>query len=322
MIQKNDIPAFIQAAQQYEGIKELAVTGSKVLTSIKTSYNKQLDQAKKLTNERKYEQAIELYTKLGAYQNTDKLIEDVELKWITNDPQRLLQKAFSEATYTSVIHGKNQLGASNYAAGITEGKLVLVRMNTDKSFDTKVIPLDQGVEVKSIQISDYKSADALPILIVEAASKQRKGKYIAYELKSDAFVKWFDIEADSYQIEPTGIMIVENAVGEGAGRQAYYQLKNGEYAFVGLKPEYIDISAADLSKYKNVQVRFLCSIVEVVNDHTAIAMVRDEYIVLSGTLPFRKGNATVIGTWVGNEDIKLGTQTVPAYTVKVTETVQ
>jgi hypothetical protein len=318
-VQKNDLKSFIEYAKEYEATKELAVSGSKVLAFIQSTVNGQLAGAKQLVNERKYDKAIELYTQLGGYRNTAKQIQEVELAWSTSDPLHILQKAIPDQAFTSVINGKDQFGAMIYAAGITSGNLVLVSMQSDMSVDKKEAFIDKNL--KSAVIKVTKTPQGVPLLVVEAASTSRKSRFIAFEVQPSGLKRWFDLEADGYEWEGSGVMIVDNAAGEGAGQKSFYERRNGEYTFAGIKPDYIDISLADLHKYKNVKVRFNCTVLAAEGGN-AVVMYNGTYILLSGGPTLHPGDALVTGTWVSNEEVKKGTQSFSAYKINVASATQ
>jgi hypothetical protein len=315
-MEKNDIASFVQDAKKYEETKELAVSGSKVLAYIQSTFNKQIELANQLANDQKYKQAIEAFASLASYQDTGKQIQDIELKWAANEPNHILEKVYPDQAFSNVINGKDQLGALIYAVGISEGKLVLARMFSDMSMDKKDAAIDKNFKAKGIRVAENISVQGAPVLVLEGSSTARKSRYVAFEVQASGLRKVFDLEADGYQIDRPGTMVVDNAIGEGAGQKAFYEFRNGAYNFVRIKPDYVDISLADLHNYKNIKVRFTCSVLAA-DDNTAVVMYNGEYILLTGSSKLHAGNATVIGTWVSNDEIKKGNQSISAYKINV-----
>jgi hypothetical protein len=316
LVDKKDTEFFSKDAKMFERVPELATNDSKVLAYITTAYTKQLEQAEQLGKQNKYAQAIEAYKTLGGYRDTSKRIQNIELQWASEEPAHILQKVLPDKKFSSVINGKDQMGAIVFAIGITDGKLVLARMLPDMSMDKKEANLDKTLKTKNIRIVGGASMSGNPTLVVEAGSSARKSRYVGFDVQASGLKKIFDIEADGYEMEKTGLMVVDNPLGNGAGQNAFYSYQNGEYSYSGIKPDYVEISLKDLRKYKNAKVKFNCTILAA-DGNTAVVLYNDEYILLHGKSKLQPGATTVIGTWVSNDVVKKGSQNINAYNVNV-----
>lgn len=316
-----DWAAFFQTAKQFEAAKDWAVSSSKALKLIQDSYKGQLAAADQLVAAGKFADAMALYEKLGAYRDTSAKVKDAELAWAMADPKHLLQKAMPDAAFSNVVTGQSQFGALVYAAGITaDNKLVLARMKGDKTLDTLEASLDKNAKVKELRAAESPAQQGTQALLLQVASAERASRYIAYDYASSGLRKLFDFEADGYKAERPGVLIVDNDTGKGAGRLSLYEYRSGQFAFSQIKPDYTEINLAELSSYKNVKVRFRCTISSVDNDK-AFVVQGGQTIVLTG-MKLKPGQATITGIWTGSEDIKRGEQTVSAMIVAVSEAQQ
>ncbi|QTH43569.1 hypothetical protein J4772_03765 [Cohnella sp. LGH] len=313
-IDNNQIDTFLRDAIQYEKKSVLAYKGSKVTNFISKQHKDLLRQAERLVQNKKYADAIALYKQLGIYRNTDKQLRNVEYKQASGDPGYLLSKVAPDRKFANITNGKDLMGASLYAIGTSNGKLLLARMMTDMSTNKKEVALDKDLNIKSIKVTN--SLTSKPTILIEAGSSARKSRYIVYDTQSSELKKILDIEADGFNVEKAGKIIVKNGIGEGAGQESFYTLRNGTYKYDGIKPDYVEIALASLNKYKNVKVKFTCTILAA-DGTTAVVANGDQYILLYGVANMHEGQATVTGTWVGNEQIKKGEQSITAYKVKV-----
>ncbi|MEF3310121.1 hypothetical protein PV433_14590 [Paenibacillus sp. GYB004] len=316
-----DWATFFQTAKQFEAAKDWAVSGSKSLKLIQDSYKSQLAAADQLVSAGKFAGAVALYETLGTYRDTSAKLKDAELAWATADPKHLLQKAMPDAAFSSVVTGQSQFGALVYAAGITaDNKLVLVQMKGDKTVDTLEASLDKNAKIKELRAAESPAQQGAQALLLQAASADRASRYIAYDYTSSGLRKLFDFEADGYREERPGVLAVDNDTGKGAGRISLYEYRSGQFAFSRVKPDFTDINLAELSSYKNVKVRFRCTISTVDNDK-AFVVQGGQTIVLTG-MKLKPGQATITGIWTGSEDIKRGEWTVSAMIVAVSEAQQ
>jgi len=313
-VKNNRMDVFSKDAVRFEKTPGLAVKGSETLAYISKTINERMQQAANLGKSKKYAEAIDLYEQIDAYRSTDKKIRDIELQWAVDEPGHILLKVAPGQEFSNIINGKDAMGALLYAAGTSNGKLVLARMMKDMSMNKKEASIDGNLAIQSIGVANNLSSN--PVILIEGKSSARKTRYVAYEVRSSSLNKILDVEADGFSMEKPGTMVVDNPVGTGAGEEAYYAFSNGAYHFKEIKPDYVEISLANLSKYKDVKVRFSCTILAS-DGATAVVMYNDQYVLLYDAANMREGKATVTGTWVGNEEIKKGDQSISAFKVKV-----
>lgn len=94
-------------------------------------------------------------------------------------------------------------------------------------------------------------------MLIEAASKTRKVRYLAYEVNTPELFKVLDVEADKIDYDPTGAIIMDNPTGDGAGQKAVYEYRNGRYAFVKTMADTklggapLDIPLTEMISHKN-----------------------------------------------------------------------
>ncbi|OXM83750.1 hypothetical protein [Paenibacillus rigui] len=330
-LKKNDLAAFIANAQLYLGNKELADAKSKASGYIQATMRSQFARAEQLAAARKFDEAVELYTALGAYKNTDKEIQALQQRRLESDPVQLLRKAAGDgnAKFTNVISAKSASGAAAYsAAGISDNQtIVWAQLGANQSISKTDIPVDRKVTVKSLQFSDSLSQRKLPVLLVETASASRKARYIAYEADGADLRKLLDVEADGFTQEKPGVLLIDNPLeerGAAAGQKATYEYQNGQYVFTKVKAELADILLTDLPKQKlGAAVRFQCSITAV-EGATATVLLNGDVVLLTGSMKLKPGPAVITGTYTDKSRVMLGTppQSATAYQVQVTAAAQ
>ncbi|MFD0679171.1 MULTISPECIES: hypothetical protein [unclassified Paenibacillus] len=325
LLTKNDLPGFISKARAYQAYKELGGSSSKVTAYVQTNIRKQFDRAEQLMASRKFTDAIALYNVLDKYQDTQKEVSNAEQLWLESDPLQLLRKtAGNEAKFTNVVSAKAAGGAKLLAAGILDNKaIVMARFLTDQKIETAQAELDKGLTIKSVQWSEQlgDGKPDTPSLLIEAASKNRKTRYIAYEVKSTQMRKILDIEADKMDIDRSGTIVFDNPTGDGAGRKAYYEYRDNKYVFAKTNVDFIDIPLTELTNHKNEKVRFQVTITSV-EDNKAIAQLSNGYITLSGKFKFKTGPATITGTYTGLEEVRKPPSQLYEYKVTVTDVAQ
>lgn len=325
LLKNNDLKSFIEHARTYQGAKEFADSRSKVNTYIQTTLKGQITRAEQLTAAKKFEEAIELYGVLNAYRDTGKEVAAVEQRWLETDPLQLLRKATNgNVKFANVLSSKALWGSKQAAIGIMDSKsIVVARLMPDQKIDKIEAALDSQLTVKSMQISEQINVQNQPALLIEAASKSRKARFIAYayDPKSAELRKVLDVEADSLVQDKTrpGMLIVDHPAGEEAEDKAFYEYRNGQYVMVSVKPAVAEILLTDLPKQKaGTVVRFQTSIMSV-DGNTAVVALNDDFVLLSGSVRFKTGPAVITGTYVEKGKINTNNQTVAKYKINVTE---
>lgn len=322
LLRKNDLKTFIADAQTYQSSKEWFDTKSKVSAYIQSTMRSQFTRAEQLVATRKFDDALELYSQLSAYQNTDKEVQALQQHRLESDPVQLLRSAVHDAAakFTSVISAKATASTPFTAAGIVDDTLVFARLGANQTIEKAETALERKLTVKSLTWSDALSMRKLPVLIVEAASKARKARYIAYEADGSELKPLLDIEADGFTQEKPGSLLVENPTGEAAGKQAVFEYQGGQYAFAGVKAGVTDILLTELPKQKlGSPVRFQCSIAAV-DGNTATVLLNREIVLLTGSVKLKPGPAVITGTYFDKSRVILGNppQSTIAYQVQVT----
>ncbi|WP_282939658.1 hypothetical protein [Paenibacillus sp. RC67] len=320
LLKKNDIKTFIENSQKVLNVKELADSRTKISTYVQSSMKGQFTRAEQLTSSKKFAEAIELYTVLNSYKDTSKEIRDTETRWLQADPSQLLHKATdANVKLTNVVSAKGLWGSQLAAAGIADNQsLVLARLMPDQKINQSATAIDGKLNIKTITLTDEFTMRGLPTLLIEAESKQRKARFIVYEAQSADLHKLLDIEADGLTQERPGILAVDNVAGEPSGQKTYYEYKDGQYVVSKMKTDVTDITLTDLPKQKTgTVVRFPCTIMSVDGD-TAVVLLNNDYVLLTGSMKFRPGPATITGTYVDKSRVSVGaSQTATAYKISV-----
>lgn len=320
VLKKNDITAFIENSQKVLNAKDLADSRAKLSTYVQNSLKGQFTRAEQLVTAKKFAEAIELYTVLNNYKDTSKEIRDTELRWLQSDPSQLLHKAIdANAKLTNVVSAKGLWGSQFAAAGIADNQsLVLARLMPDQKINQSAAAIDGKLSIKSMTLSDQFTTRGLPVVLVEAESKQRKARYIVYEAQSAELRKLLDIEADSLVQERPGLLTADNAAGETTGQKTAYEYKDGQYVVAKMKTEAVEITLNDLPKLKiGSVVRFSCTIMSVDGD-TAFVQLNNDYVLLTGSMKLKPGPATITGTYVDKSRVSVGaSQTATAYKITV-----
>lgn len=313
-LEGNDLEGFLQAAKQVESYKSVAYGGSQVSRLIAGTYSQQLEKGANLAASGKYREAVTLYQTLGSYKDTSTLVQNTELEWSLNEPKRLLEQASPGVSFSQVSAGKNRFGALVYAFGVSDKQtLVLAKISPEHVFSKAEASLGKGLKVRGIR--DAGELAGYPALLVEGESSVRAARYAGYAVESQTLRQIFDFEADRFEVQQADTLVVTNDAAKGAGQDAYYKYKDSFFSFDRIKPDYVEIALDDLNQYKNIKVRFSCTILTS-DDQAAVVLYKDAYILLTG-VKLKPGPAVITGTWSGTETIMKGAQSIPAYKVQV-----
>lgn len=233
----NYIIDFATNAKKYEELKSYFPSGSSTLSYIKKSVKSLLNKAKRYTAQQNFSAAIDLYKKLEIYQDTSKEIAAVERKWDEHEPIRLLQRQFPDKTFSLVANGKYQRGTKLFIAAISdENKLYYGSLLSDDTLKTMESSLEEGMRPKKLYAQENVRSESLPGIVVEGKSDVRQSLYVGFEVHESELKQIFAFEADGFYMESTGVMVVNNPIGDGAGQLAYYRPSDGVYQFSGIKP--------------------------------------------------------------------------------------
>jgi hypothetical protein len=321
LIEKDELSSlttFIEYAKLAEANQQWIGSKSKLYTYITKEMNAQLKEADQLVKTKEFAGAIELYTVLGTYKDTKDKIEAAETAWLKNEPSRLLTKALPEQTFTLAVGQKGTHGSSFEAAGLNGSTLTYVRMMPDKKYEISHAKLDENLKVEEIQFAHKYSGQALPTLLVKGDSAERNNLFLLLELNNSYFKQILAVDADEMELERKGVILVNNATGEGEGQESYYEYTNDFYEFAGIKNDYVDILLDDLGMYLGEEVRFQVEVTSV-GDNQAFVSIQDGYIILNGNFNFELGPQVIVGTWTGIEEIVVDSQLYNAYIVEVSD---
>ncbi|MCP3774333.1 hypothetical protein NLX71_13605 [Paenibacillus sp. MZ04-78.2] len=272
-LEKNDLGGFLAAAKIVQSNKELFGNASKLNGYIQTVVNGRLARAEQLIAAKKYAEADELYKTLGAFRDTSKELQALDQRRLESDPAVLLQKAGIEGALTAATSLKGSNGAQTAAAAVTDKKkLVLVRLFPDQRIEVAegAVPGDLTA-VKAIRPADELSPEGQPVLLLEAASKKRKARYVAFEAHGAELKPILDLEADKLETVRKGVVSADNPVPERtekndadknsmentqdkngtevsgleAGARAVYEYRSGRYVFVKSDKDFADNAGRD-----------------------------------------------------------------------------
>lgn len=321
LIEKDELSSlttFIEYAKLAEANQQWIGSKSKLYTYITKQMNTKLKEADGLVKNKEFAGAIELYTVLGTYKDTKDKIEAAETAWLKNEPSRLLTKALPEQTFTLAVGQKGTHGSLFEAAGLNGSTLTYVRMMPDKKYEIYYVKLDENWKVEEIQFAHEYSGQALPTLLVKGDSVERSNVFVLLELKNSYLEEILTVDADEIKLDRKGVILVNNAIGEGAGQESYYEYTNGNYVFAGVKRDYHNILIEDLGMYLGEEVRFQAEVTSV-GDNQAFINIQDGYIILNGNFNFELGSQLIVGTWTGIEEIVVDSQLYNAYIVEVSD---
>ncbi|TBL80977.1 hypothetical protein [Paenibacillus thalictri] len=316
IFEQNNIVEYAAKAKAFQSNESWVSTSNEVTALIQYHVREWIKQAEQFTaSSANYDKGIELYQQLSALTDTSGRVRDAELRMLENDPGRLFQKAAPGSNYTIVHNSKGTANSTVSVIGVEGKKLGLARLLQNGNVHYAVGNIED-IQPKVVRFEPKLSVQGQPLILIEGSSTNRQFRYAAYVLEGSALRKIWDVEADRYQIEGSGILLVDNTTGNGAGQQSYYEFRDGMYGFTRIKPDYAEISLDNLSNYRNKKVRFNAQILTT-DGNTAVIPYNGEYLLLSGPFAFKTGSAMITGKWTSDSEIKKGTQTIHAYVIDV-----
>lgn len=302
--QKDNYAAFVSHAKDYTAFAASGNLNSSVLDEIESQVLQWLNSAKNKVASAQFEQAIVIYEGLNAYHNTQDEITAAQRAWTIHEPVRLLQNADSSRNYSHVISGSNRFGAQVYVIAVDDQNTLyfgqmdpkgLVHILSSSNFM-------QNTLIRDIRVDEQLSTPTAPVILVEGESLSRVAAYSAFEVQTDRIVTLFQIDADGYQLDGNGTLLVDNPVDEGAGHIAIYQRSGDSYQFVSIQQDYTDITVNDLVGYRGGKVKFSTNVIQTGNME-AYAEMGNSYVKLIGNFEFYEGTITVVGTFNTFEDL-------------------
>ncbi|WP_433945170.1 hypothetical protein [Paenibacillus sp. SN-8-1] len=317
--------AFASHARDFVNFVQSAKMRSPLTGYISTQYSRLIKKAKRMVARGEFQQAIALYEAVAVYRDTSKEVAAAKLAWTKADPIRLLQAADSSKNYTNVVGGGNLYGAKIYAAASDDTNHIYYAA-MDATGQIKLVStadFPQGRKILHISMENKLSTSSRPVVLVEGDSQTRSATYAAYAVEAGSLNKLFELEADGYQVDKEGNLLVQNPEGAGAGQSARYVWTGSGYEYQEIKtaPEYADIAIDDLLQHQGEKVRFTCSIVSI-TDSGPLAQLGDSYVLLKSGSLLSVGQVTVSGTLASqNEEVVVGQTalSLPVFEVTLVE---
>ncbi|MGZ7443989.1 hypothetical protein [Paenibacillus sp. TH7-28] len=293
----DDYAAFAMHARQYATFANSADPESKVLSLTKSRIDELMQRAGKNAANGDYQEAIDLYTAIGHYQDTQAEIKAVELAWTLAEPVRMLPSPAAGSGYVHIVSGRDRFGSKVYVAATDQNnKLYFGRMNAEESvqiLSNQVLSAQE--QIRTIAFDPNLSTDSNPVIAIEAASEARNARYSAFEVRESSITLLYSIEGDSLTIQPDGTLHVVNPVGEGEGQTAIFVRSGDIYQFAGIMQDILDISADSVIQYPNSLVRFTCTIIRS-EAGEALCMGSNSLILLRGDFSLSADEAKVTVT--------------------------
>ncbi|MGF7048953.1 hypothetical protein J2T13_003461 [Paenibacillus sp. DS2015] len=303
-VEKENYAAFASHAIDYTTFVTRGNLDSDVLAEIKAQVLQWLNSAKRKISSAQFEQAIVIYEGLNAYHNTQEEISTAERAWTIHEPLRLLQAADSAHSYSHVISGSNRFGALIYVIAVDEqNTLYFGEMDSEGLVHIMSSSnIAQTMPIRDIRVDEQLSTAAAPVILVEGESFNRLASYSAFEVQTDRIATLLQIDADGYQIDDTGNLLLDNPNDEGSGHIAIYQRSGDSYTFVGIQQDYTNIAADNLIGYRGEKVQFSTYVTQP-GTLSAYAEMGYDYVKLIGNFDFSEGPITVVGTFNMYEDL-------------------
>lgn len=318
--------AFASHARDFVNFVQSAKVRSPLTGYISTQYSRLIKKAKLMIARGEFQQAIALYEAVAGYRDTSKEIAAAKLAWTKADPIRLLQAADNSKSYANVIGGSNLYGAKIYAAASDDSNHIYYAA-MDATGQVKLVStgdFPQGRKILHISMEKKLSSSSRPVVLVEGESTIRKATYTAYAVEAGSLSKLFELEADGYQVDKEGNLLVDNPEGAGAGQSVTYVWTGSAYQYqepVKPESEYKDIRIEELLQHQGEKVRFTCSIVSI-TDSGPLAQLGDSYVLLKSDSLLSAGQVTVSGTLASqSKDVTLGQTalSLPVFEVTLVE---
>lgn len=347
--EQHQVQVYITHAKDYIQFAQQAELDTRLSAVIDKQINAWMREAAALSADGQYEQAIQLYTVLGGYQDTSAEIEAVNIAWMGAEPLRLLQKANANAVFSHVIGGTDRYGAKVYAAATDENNRVYFATWNGGEESVNLISDDliaQGATINSMAISEVLSTSKRPVLVIESSSEMRLAQFTVVQVKDNSFNTQLQVDADQLEVVEQGKLIVHNPNIAGAeGGTATYRLLLGEYRLFKVEKApndnevlppgdgsdtdidsdhgsvnegpsdpasgagFTDITVEELPQHRNERVRFTSAVVEG-GGGVIYGIMGDSYVMLNGNVTADSSTVTVIGTYSSTTDVQMGHHTV------------
>lgn len=304
-LENNNYSSFARHAKQYNTFAAKVNPKSSLAAYVEGQIAKLMKQAKSLSRDGAYQEAIDLYTSLNPYQDTSEAVSQVQLAWMAAEPVLLLPQLEGDKQYTHVTGGTKSYNAQIYvAAADDENRVYFGKMNDQSNIQVLTnTDLMSGNSIQSLSIDPTLSTRQNPVIKVTAESLNRNALYALFEVSESSIELILWVEADDLETNSDGSLLVDNPYGSaGEGQVSIYERIDSYYQFTGVKKFIRDVTADQVAQYPNDTIRLLCTVTQPGFLET-LAYADDTDIVLKGNFDFSEGDAVITGTFLQYTDI-------------------
>lgn len=304
-LENNNYSSFARHAKQYNTFAAKVNPKSSLAAYVEGQIAKLMKQAKSLSRDGAYQEAIDLYTSLNPYQDTSEAVSQVQLAWMAAEPVLLLPQLEGDKQYTHVTGGTKSYNAQIYvAAADDENRVYFGKMNDQSNIQVLTnTDLISGNSIQSLSIDPTLSTRQNPVIKVTAESLNRNALYALFEVSESSIELILWVEADDLETNSDGSLLVDNPYGSaGEGQVSIYERIDSYYQFTGVKKFIRDVTADQVAQYPNDTIRLLCTVTQPGFLET-LAYADDTDIVLKGNFDFSEGDAVITGTFLQYTDI-------------------
>lgn len=322
-LEADNYSSFARHAKQYNAFAAKVNPKSSLVTYVEGQIAKLMKQAKSLSRDGAYQEAIDLYTSLNPYQDTAEAVSQVRLAWMAAEPVLLLPQLEGDKQYTHVTGGTKSYNAQIYvAAADGDNRVYFGKMNDQGNIQVLTnTDLISGNSIQSLSIDPVLSTRQNPVIKVTAESLNRNALYALFEVSESSIELILWVEADGLETNSDGSLLVDNPYGSaGEGQVSIYERIDSYYQFTGVKKFIRDVTADQVAQYPNDTIRLLCTVTQPGFLET-LAYADDADIVLKGNFDFSEGDAVITGTFLQYTDIIVQGEwiTVPVIQVETYE---
>ncbi|OAB45239.1 hypothetical protein [Paenibacillus glacialis] len=318
--EKDSYSIFATHAKSYMDFVRTVSFKSSVKTYIEKQISTWMKTAKRNVSKAEFEKAFAIYDGIKEYKDTSLEVKEAKLAWNIHDPIRILQNGDPTRVFNHVSSGNKRYGALVYVVA-TDAQNVIYFGTIDSENNVQVLTntdFQQGGSIQELSIENSLSTKEHPVILIKGDSTTRSALYTAVEVQSNAMITLFQLNADGFQVDSSGILMMTNPdTAEGAGQVAMYERTGDSYQFVGVQRDFIDIAVEDLLSHPDEKVRFITTIIQP-GYNEAFAVMGTSYVKLTGTFNFYEGNVTLTGKLRGYEDTYIQDQltSIPVFEVE------
>ncbi|WP_195573738.1 hypothetical protein [Paenibacillus sp. 1001270B_150601_E10] len=322
-VEQDQYEVYIALAKRYEQyMSSLGLDTTKVKSSIDSQMRSWIRKGDRLVQAGDYDEAMKIYKSLSAYTDMKEKIKQAELEQAASDPLRLLQQGDSNATYEHVIGGKNGFGGTVYAVGVQFGSRIVLAVWDGKDQVKRYTSESLPSTIQSLKLAPQQIGFTSDVLVAEADSASRNGRFIGFETVGNKLQTLFDLEGDRYEVVSSDHIKLYHPQGnEDVDAVADYRLVGQRFEFLGYEKRIAEIKPEELTQHIGETVRMTVHITAF-NDQIAFAEIQEgQYIGLVGLSPQAVGTVTVTGKMNQYTDVQLNDSilVVPVFEVEKVE---